>query len=308
MVSDPKRGKLVVQLEPHSSGDFYDVKTATPTRLNQYKNRKPLWSRTGPSAHPAEAGPLVPEVKAAESSVGAGKGEGKPPSLAERLKAQRDTAASAVDKREAPELRTYQAEIRRHAGDPQHTVATVQAENRRHAETLLAEQNPGKHISSPDRVEKPESKPADEVSAKTLPERFYSEISAGRMPKDNIALRKLVSEFDGKPATDARMKEAQEAQEALEEALVRRAREIAAATGDTKATFDKLLALYESQPNLNVRTSTSIETQAYSTPAPLAIWPDIWPGSAAGQPSTNQLLETECSSWKRIRRKSMRMS
>ena len=41
--------------------------------------------------------------------------------------------------------------------------------------------------------------------------------------------------------------------------------------GDEPAvTFDRLVKLYERQPSLNTRTSTSIENQAYSTPAPLA--------------------------------------
>src|SRR5208283_4038323 len=43
---------------------------------------------------------------------------------------------------------------------------------------------------------------------------------------------------------------------------------------DTRSTFDNLVKLYEGQPNLNIRTSTSIENQAYSTPAPLAFLAD----------------------------------
>lgn len=61
-----------------------------------------------------------------------------------------------------------------------------------------------------------------------------------------------------------------EAQEALELALVRKARDIVAQGKSERETFDSLLAMYQNQPNLNVRSSTSMENQAYSTPTPLA--------------------------------------
>ena len=87
------------------------------------------------------------------------------------------------------------------------------------------------------------------------------------MPKDNPALKKLVESFDGKPADPARMKQAQEE---LETAIVMVARDVVAKQEGDRTTFDVLTRLYESQPNLNIRTSTSIANQAYSTPAPLA--------------------------------------
>ncbi|MFV0383929.1 hypothetical protein, partial [Paracoccus sp. (in: a-proteobacteria)] len=42
------RGLLIIQLEPHPSGDFYDIRTATPIRHGQYVRKAPLWERTGP--------------------------------------------------------------------------------------------------------------------------------------------------------------------------------------------------------------------------------------------------------------------
>ncbi len=62
--------------------------------------------------------------------------------------------------------------------------------------------------------------------------------------------------------------------ELVERAVVERAREIVAA-GRAGAlppaeTFAKIVKLYEAQPNLATRTSTSVAEQAYSTPAPLA--------------------------------------
>lgn len=104
---------------------------------------------------------------------------------------------------------------------------------------------------------------------RTLTQTLRDELAANRMPKDNPALKKLVEAFDGKPADQARMKQAQEA---LEAAIVQeaRARVEKLDKEGAKTTFASLLRLYESQPLLNVRTSTSIANQAYSTPAPLA--------------------------------------
>ena len=108
-----------------------------------------------------------------------------------------------------------------------------------------------------------------EHPAKTLGNFFATKLAAGLMPKDNPALKKMVAEFDGKEPTQARMKEAQET---LEASIVRVARiTTERTTGGTRPKFDALVKLYQSQPLLNVRTSTSIENQAYSTPAPLAL-------------------------------------
>jgi hypothetical protein len=116
-----------------------------------------------------------------------------------------------------------------------------------------------------------ERPPVSANVTKSLTSHLLEKISAGEMPKDNPALKKIVDAFDGKPAEPARMKQAQES---LEVAIVQHARAIVDSGRDSRATFDKLVKLYDSQPNLNVRTSTSIENQAYSTPAPLAFLAD----------------------------------
>lgn len=60
-------------------------------------------------------------------------------------------------------------------------------------------------------------------------------------------------------------------QEAAELAVVQRAREIASDKGmDADAKFEAIKRLYAIQPNLSERTSTSMQNQAYSTPAPVA--------------------------------------
>lgn len=69
VLSDGDHGRMIVSLEPHGKGDYYDVKTATPSREDQYKNKKPLWERAGTSTTPAEAGPLHPRGQGGESSI-----------------------------------------------------------------------------------------------------------------------------------------------------------------------------------------------------------------------------------------------
>ncbi|WP_415127984.1 hypothetical protein [Paracoccus sp. (in: a-proteobacteria)] len=64
------RGMMIVQLEPHASGDFYDIRTATPIRSGQYKRKAPLWEKTGPRNSPAEAGPLDPKGQSDNLNIG----------------------------------------------------------------------------------------------------------------------------------------------------------------------------------------------------------------------------------------------
>jgi hypothetical protein len=116
----------------------------------------------------------------------------------------------------------------------------------------------------------------------SLGDSFYEAIKANQMPADNPALRKMVEAFDGQPADQARMKEAQEE---LEAAIARTARDIVAKNKKEgpRTTFAILRRLYDSQPNLNIRTSTSIANQAYSTPAPLAFLASELTGIQPGQ-------------------------
>ncbi len=58
--------------------------------------------------------------------------------------------------------------------------------------------------------------------------------------------------------------------EIVESALVRTATRIVSDTTDDIEAFDRLVDLYQRQPSLNVKTSTSVAQQAYSTPIPIA--------------------------------------
>jgi hypothetical protein len=58
--------------------------------------------------------------------------------------------------------------------------------------------------------------------------------------------------------------------ESMEAAVVRVAGAIVQGSENNYQAYDRLVKLLEQQPNLGVRTSTSIMQQAYSTPIPIA--------------------------------------
>jgi hypothetical protein len=63
---------------------------------------------------------------------------------------------------------------------------------------------------------------------------------------------------------------AKQVDEAVEGAVVRAAQGILQTSATTHDTYDRLIDLYDCQPALNVRSSTSVLQQAYSTPIPIA--------------------------------------
>jgi hypothetical protein len=87
--------------------------------------------------------------------------------------------------------------------------------------------------------------------------------------------------------------EAKLTDEAVENGVVLAARKIVAAGReqgqDDGAIFGRLVKLYDSQPNLGVRSSTSIREQAYSTPTPLAFitsrLANVKPTDRVGEPT-----------------------
>lgn len=98
-------------------------------------------------------------------------------------------------------------------------------------------------------------------------EAFRSELEAGRGFKTIIEARKHFEKATGK---EYRPSFAKGLEEAIEIAVVKVARQIATTISDPAEAYAALVDLYGRQPNLAERTSSSIERQAYSTPAPLA--------------------------------------
>lgn len=91
--------------------------------------------------------------------------------------------------------------------------------------------------------------------------------------KTIIEARKKISSIIGKPI-EAATELAKQADEAIETAVVMAGREIVKAgraqNRSNVVIYDRLVDLYRRQPNLAVRSSTSVRDQAYSTPVPLA--------------------------------------
>lgn len=69
VIDNEARGMLIVSMEPAADGDFYDIKTATPIRRDQFKNEKPLWERTGPSAPTVKDSPPYPRSQSGKLSL-----------------------------------------------------------------------------------------------------------------------------------------------------------------------------------------------------------------------------------------------
>jgi hypothetical protein len=91
--------------------------------------------------------------------------------------------------------------------------------------------------------------------------------------RDITEARKMISEMTGQDIK-AGTRESKMTDEAIEAGVVMAARNIVDAGRQDKLTsaqiFDQLVDLYDRQPNLSGRSSTSVAEQAYSTPAPLA--------------------------------------
>lgn len=91
--------------------------------------------------------------------------------------------------------------------------------------------------------------------------------------KTIIEARKKISEMIGRPI-EAATELAKQADETIETAVVLAGREMIQAGRkqgrSPQVIYDRLLSLYNAQPNLAVRSSTSVREQAYSTPIPLA--------------------------------------
>ena len=112
--------------------------------------------------------------------------------------------------------------------------------------------------------------PAQKVeSLENLNELFLSRIREGYKYPSIQQARKDASEALGQPIKP-NTEEAKVVDEQIEIANTLAARDIVAAGVNPDKIFTQLVELYESQPILSQRSSTSVENQAYSTPAPIA--------------------------------------
>ncbi len=115
--------------------------------------------------------------------------------------------------------------------------------------------------------------------------------------KTIIEARKFIADAAGEKI-EAGTQAAKLADEAIEMAVVLAGREIvqaARAQGRSDSViYDRLVNLYDLQPTLGVRTSTSVREQAYSTPVPLAFLASrraqVGPDSTVGEPTAGNTM------------------
>lgn len=148
--------------------------------------------------------------------------------------AERDTDAASIDKPGSKDKSVLNP-----AGEP---AATAEPVEKPVAKTETAETKPQEAVSL-----------QDALRDRLLGEGFATIIEARKFAKEHG--------FEGST---------KDVDELVEQAVVAAARQVASETGDSKSAYQALVGLYSNQPNLAVRTSTSVTNQAYSTPAPLA--------------------------------------
>lgn len=116
-----------------------------------------------------------------------------------------------------------------------------------------------------------EDEQQDQDATGSLVDYFYADIKTGSIPTTNLVLKHRAAKYYGVPIGQIDNAQLKTIQESFEAAMARYARDVVQANRDgTASTYEQLVRIYQSQPNLNIRTSTSVENQAYSTPAPLA--------------------------------------
>jgi hypothetical protein len=113
--------------------------------------------------------------------------------------------------------------------------------------------------------------PTDSSGPLSAPERAFVDAAAAGLAAGTLSritdVRRIYQEKTGQKAEGWHQKRADELTEL---AVVQATRDTIAAGGTPAAIYDHLVTVYGTQPILGTRTSTSVEQQAYSTPAPLA--------------------------------------
>lgn len=117
--------------------------------------------------------------------------------------------------------------------------------------------------------DEPAAAPQDVTALRQLADAFADAFKDRTAFKTIVQARQFAKDVTGQDYASG-TPEAKQLEEAIEAGLVKEARRIAAGSDSAEDSYDAMVGLYNRQPNLAERTSTSIENQAYSTPAPLA--------------------------------------
>lgn len=102
-----------------------------------------------------------------------------------------------------------------------------------------------------------------------LADLFAAEFLAGKAYASIVEARNQAAQLLNRPVHPGSPL-AKLVDESIEAGLVRAARSIIGQSDDPLKTYSDLVDLYNRQPRLGVRSSTSVRQQAYSTPLPIA--------------------------------------
>ncbi|MEM6353486.1 MAG: strawberry notch family protein, partial [Cyanobacteria bacterium P01_D01_bin.14] len=111
----------------------------------------------------------------------------------------------------------------------------------------------------------------DTKTQQALAEHFKARFLVGDQYPTITQARQVANTFLER-TVDRYSAEIKQVDEAIEKAVVRASRALVMGQGvsTTHQAYDRLVDLHSRQPRLSIRTSTSIEQQAYSTPVPIA--------------------------------------
>lgn len=118
---------------------------------------------------------------------------------------------------------------------------------------------------------------ADSLDVNAIADHFFEQFSAGKSYRTIGEARQEVASLLGLKQKDL-VKQVKTIDEAIELGVVKAARKIVRSGKPQLEIYRDLVDLYKRQPNLGVRTSTSVAEQAYSTPVPLAYLADVLAG------------------------------
>ncbi|NMF84171.1 strawberry notch C-terminal domain-containing protein [Nodosilinea sp. P-1105] len=102
-----------------------------------------------------------------------------------------------------------------------------------------------------------------------LAEAYASYFSSGEGFGSIVEARRFATSVLGEPVQPGTPL-AKVVDESIEAAVVRAGQQVVAGSQTTHEAYDRLVTLLQRQPNLSVRSSTSVLQQAYSTPIPIA--------------------------------------
>ncbi|MBR5883363.1 MAG: PLxRFG domain-containing protein [Mailhella sp.] len=118
---------------------------------------------------------------------------------------------------------------------------------------------------------------ADSLDVNAIADHFLEQFMAGKAYRSIGEARQEVASLMGLKQKEL-VRQVKTIDEAIELGVVKAARKIVRSGKPQLEVYRDLVDLYKRQPNLGVRTSTSVAEQAYSTPVPLAYLADVLAG------------------------------